>query len=145
MADNNGRYIRDFFLRSKFHFSPEGHPEIPNAEISEQETIAVSFNGTLRLIGGHAIEIENLTTLPYDVEVSSAFPDPGEGLLFFVSNATQPSWTAIFNSILDSPCGKFCPVLYGGNNARQIRVHTTSVRFKRQIWTDWEEARIHPI
>jgi hypothetical protein len=145
MADYEGRYINNFFVQSRFYFSPQGSPYETNAGLPEARKLEPISDNALQVVGGHTIEIENLTTLPCDVEVWSAFPDAADGLFFYIDKSTQPSWAAAFKSILNSRRGKSCPVVHGNNLAPMVRLQTTFMRFKRPIWIEWQEESIDPI
>jgi hypothetical protein len=145
MADFEGRYIHNFFVQSKFYFSPHQPFDMVNPRGPDGQKLEPISDGVLQLVGGHTIEIENLTTLPYDVEVSSVFPDDADGLLFYVDKTTQLTWTAAFKSLLNNRSGKSCPVMHGHNVAPAVRVQTTLMRFKRPIWIEWQEESIDPI
>jgi hypothetical protein len=138
MPNKGCRFIQDFFVQSTFFFSPHQIATTAATEHSHRGNVA------LPVVGSHTIEVENLTTLPYDVEIVSTAPDD-DGFAFYFDNNADVTWTASFKSILNVRIGKSCVVVHPQNPVQPGRIQTMVLRLKRPIWIDWQEEAIYPV
>jgi hypothetical protein len=100
---------------------------------------------TFVVVADHSIQVENLTTIPYDVEVISVSLDADQGFFFCTNNDMQQNWIASFKSIVSlRPAQSRALVQKLGSNGKP-RVQTRRLRYKRSIWFDWEEEEFDPI
>jgi hypothetical protein len=129
-----GYTLDTFFISSEFISSDAGRPDL-----SREMPV-----GQFVPIGLHLIKIENLTTLPCDVEISSKSSDADNGYSFDVGGGMHQGWTASFKSILTKGDERTCNLLQRNGSNRIARIQTTNLRYKRPIWPGWDEHELRP-
>jgi len=85
----------------------------------------------------HVVEIENWTTVPYDVEVKIVLPQ-GRNRLSFPTSPNADSWTANAWSLAESENHtEECELACGGSSPGSERIHCVSVRSKKAGGHKW--------
>jgi hypothetical protein len=142
VRDVKTRTLDNFFVRCELVSSDCGEV---NLDSVAKDGGKKSAPATFETLGNHLVEVENLTTVPFDVQVMSTSPDASEGFLFSVNDNNEAGWTASFRSLLDLRGEQSCILLQRIGTNTTARVHTTGLKYKKPIWADWEEQTIDPI
>lgn len=136
--------VHGFYIRSSYYPTPElTAPE--DMRGSRGATAIVNGPSNVSIAGGHTITIENLTTLPYNVEVASSIPDLSASGRFLVQGSLVDRWTASFKSLTSTKQGKTCSVVHEENRTPAVRVQTSSLKFRLPFELTDKEIAIDPI
>ncbi|GLR60310.1 hypothetical protein [Rhizobium indigoferae] len=87
------------------------------------------------------VEIKNLTTLPFDIQVISQIPDV-KAARFIPKMGSTIKWAADFTSLHNNPLKQKCQV--SRLTLDEFRIQVATIRSKRAFWKTWDDEDVVP-
>lgn len=92
----------------------------------------------------HAISVENMTTLPSDIQVTSTIPAHAAEVSF-ASNSAPDVWTAHFDRVVRDVPTKSIDLVKLVTTECNVSILTEDIRSKRSDEPKWQDLKADPI
>jgi hypothetical protein len=92
----------------------------------------------------HAISVENITTLPSDIQVTSTIPAHAANVSF-AANSAPDAWTAHFDRVVRDVPTKTIDLVKAVTTPCDVSILTEDIKSKRSDEAGWKDLKADPI